>query len=116
VAQKRDLLLQKIISKTMMGVDVDIEAIKSFAKTGSVVGFASLILYFVVDNIFKEPVYKFLGSEKLFILLLVILGVIVTAIILSKRLKPDSSAPNSLGNGPTVNYKNSSTHNGNNRF
>ena len=29
MAQKRDLLLQKIILKTMTGVDVDIEAIKS---------------------------------------------------------------------------------------
>ncbi len=95
---------------------MDVEVIKSFTKTGGAVGSAFFVLYFVVDHLFKEPVYQFLGSEKIFILLLVILGIIVTAVILSRCSKSDSSAPNPPANGPTVNYKNSSTHNGDNRF
>ncbi len=95
---------------------MDIEVIKSFTRTGGAVGFSCLIIYFIVENLFKEPIYQFLGNEKVFILLLVILGVIVTAIILSKGSKPDSSASNTPSNAPTVNYKDSSTHNGDNRF
>ena len=92
---------------------MDIEVIKSFTRTGGAVGSSCLIIYFIVENLFKEPIYQFLGSEKVFILLLAILGIIVTAIILSKGSKPDNSASS---NAPTVNYKDSSTHNGDNRF
>ena len=95
---------------------MDIEIIKSFTKTGGVVGFVFLIIYFIVENLFKEPIYHFFGSEKVFILLLVILGVIVTAIILFKCSKPSGNASNTPSNTPTVNYKDSSTHNGDNRF
>ena len=54
---------------------MDIETVKVFTKTGGTVSVSCFVIYSIVDNLFKEPVYYFLGSEKIFILLLFILGV-----------------------------------------
>lgn len=95
---------------------MDIETIKSLTKTGGAVGSLCLILYLIVDGLFQEPVYEFLGSDKVFILLLSIVGVVLTAIIFAQRRKPLKSDGAPLKSGPIVNYKDSSTHNGDNRF
>jgi uncharacterized membrane protein YoaK (UPF0700 family) len=90
---------------------MDIEIIKSFTKTSSAVGFSCLVLYLVVENLFKEHVYRFLGSENVFILLLAVLGVIVIFLLHTRITEKNKSS-----NRPVVNYKGSSTHNGDNRF
>lgn len=90
---------------------MDIEIIKAFLKTGSPIGVIGLILYLIVDSLFAKDVYQFLGSEKVFILILAVLCVLVTAIIFT--VNRSSSAANS---GPSVTYKDNSTHNGDNRF
>lgn len=95
---------------------MDIEVIKSLTKTGGTVGSACVILYFIVDKLFQEPVYNFLGSDKIFILLLSIIGVVLTAIIVTQRKKPSEISIEQPKCGPTVNYRDSSTHNGDNRF
>lgn len=95
---------------------MDIEVIKSLTKTGGTVGSACVILYFIVDKLFQEPVYNFLGSDKIFILLLSIIGVVLTAIIVTQRTKPSEISIEQPKSGPTVNYRDSSTHNGDNRF
>ena len=95
---------------------MDIEVIKSLTKTGGAVGSACVILYFIVDKLFQEPVYNFLGSDKVFILLLSIIGVVLTAIIVTQRTKPSEISIEQTKSRPTVNYKGSSTHNGDNRF
>lgn len=109
---------------------MDTEMIKSITKTGSVVSLSFLALYLVVDNIFQEAVYKLLGSEKIFIIILVILAIIFTVLlsdIFSKKDRANPNPPRNLpnqpsnsssqpNNAPSVNYKDSSTHNGDNRF
>ncbi|WP_100635521.1 hypothetical protein [Marinomonas sp. ef1] len=95
---------------------MDIEVVKSLTKTGGAVGSFCVILYLMVDKLFQEPVYNFLGSDKVFILLLIILGVVLTAIIVTQRTKSPKSDIKQSKAGPTVNYTDSSTHNGDNRF
>lgn len=95
---------------------MDVDVIKSLTKTGGAVGSLCLILYLIVDGLFQEPVYEFLGGDKVFILLLSIIGVVLTAIIFTQRKKPpktDDAQPNA---SPAVQYNDSSTHNGDNRF
>ena len=95
---------------------MDIEIIKSLTKTGGVVGLLFVILYLMVDNLFKEPVYEFLGSDKIFILLLFVIGAALIAVIVASRKgsakKHDDEKDKA---GPKVIYKDS-THNGDNRF
>lgn len=93
-----------------------IEVVKSLSKTGGAVGSACVILYLIVDKLFQEPVYNFLGSDKMFMLLLSIIGVVLTAIIVTQRTKPSENSIEQPKSGPAVNYRDSSTHNGDNRF
>lgn len=73
---------------------------------------------------FKKTVYEFLGSDKVFILLLAILGTLITAIIFTHRKEPTKLDTKELQKtdskenqqGPTVTYKGNSTHHGDNRF
>lgn len=102
--------------KENQGTDMDIEVVKHLAKTGGTITTASVTLYLVVDNLFKEPVYNFLGSERTFILLLAIIAVALIAVIFSKREKSNQHNATPPKPGPTVNYRDSSTHNGDNRF
>lgn len=95
---------------------MEIEVIKSLTKTGGAVGSACVILYVMVDNLFQESVYIFFGSDKVFILLLSILGVVLTAIIVTQRTKPPESDNEQPEGGPKVIYRDSSTHKGDNRF
>jgi hypothetical protein len=95
---------------------MDIEVVKTLAKTGGVIGSTCGILYVIVDKLFQEPVYNFLGSDKIFILLLSILGVILTAIIVTYRKNSLEKNIEQPEVGPTINYTDTSTHNGDNRF
>lgn len=91
---------------------MDISIIKEFTKTGSTVGFIFLIIYLIVENLFKEPIYQFFGSEKVFIFLLVVFGLLFTAMILHLNKKPSKVTSDTSSK---VIYKDS-THNGDNRF
>ena len=96
---------------------MDIEVVKSLTKAGGTVGSACVILYLIVDKLFQEPVYNFLGNDKIFILLLSIIGVLFTAIIVTQqRTKPSKTPIEQPKFGPAVNYRDSSIHNGDNRF
>lgn len=92
---------------------MDIETVKAFTKSGSAVGLISLVLYLIVDRVFSEPVYTFLGDEKVFIIILSVLAVLVTVILGSVLAKKPAIAPSS---GPQVIYRDRSKHNGDNRF
>tara|TARA_B110000211_G_scaffold114722_1_gene133004 strand:+ start:821 stop:1099 length:279 start_codon:yes stop_codon:yes gene_type:complete len=92
---------------------MDIETVKAFTKSGSAVGLISLVLYLIVDRVFSEPVYTFLGDEKTFIIILSVLAVLVTAILASVLAKKPAIVPPS---GPQVIYRDRSKHNGDNRF
>lgn len=95
---------------------MDIDAIKYLTKTGGVIGSLCVVLYLIVDGLFQAPVYSFLGSDKTFVLLLSIIGVVLTAIIFTQRARSLKTNDVEPKGGPTVNYKDSSTHNGDNRF
>lgn len=92
---------------------MDIETVKAFTKSGSAVGVVSLVLYFIIDKVFSEPVYTFLGDEKVFIIILSVLAVLVTVILGSVLAKKPAIVPPS---GPQVIYRDRSKHNGDNRF
>jgi len=89
---------------------MDIGIIKFFMKTGGIVGAVCLVLFFIVDKVFSEPVYTLLGSQKVFIILLVILGVLTTLII--SYFSNIRSENNKI---VMINYK-KSNHHGDNRF
>lgn len=96
---------------------MDIETVKAFAKGGSVVGFVTMVLYLIVDRVFSEPVYTFLGSENVFLVTLAVLAVLMTVILssaLTKKTLKETPVP--TPSAPVVNYRDRSTHNGDNRF
>ena len=95
---------------------MEFNAIKVLAKTGGAVGSLCVILYLIVDNLFREPVYNFLGSDKVFILLLFVIGVVLIAVISTQWKKASKSDKQEPKAGPSVTYNDSSTHNGDNRF
>lgn len=102
--------------KQVFGTDMDIEIIKSLTKTGGVVGLPFVILYLIVDNLFQESVYKFLGSDKIFILLLFVIGTALVAVIVASRKGPTKKHDVEKDKaGALVTYEDS-THNGDNRF
>ena len=91
---------------------------KAIIKNTGYVGVICFVLYQVVDRIFQKEIYDLIGGEKVFILTLIILGVITVALISAIRSSAAKSNPNPTGSNtsPVVNYKDSSTHNGDNRF
>jgi hypothetical protein len=92
---------------------MDIETIKVFTKSGGAAGLVSLVLYLIVDRVFSEPVYSFLGDEKVFVIILSVLAVLITVMLGSALAKKTVTIEPS---GPQVNYRDRSTHNGDNRF
>lgn len=84
--------------------------------TGSV-GVICFVLYFFIDLIFKKEIYDLLGDERIFILALLILGVLFVALLSALKYQQNKVAEkNNATKGPVIIYKDSSTHNGDNRF
>ncbi len=91
---------------------------KLIVKNTGYAGVICFVLHQVVDRIFQKEIYDLIGGEKVFILILVILGALTVALITAIRSSTakSNSSPAGFRAGPTVNYKDSSTHNGDNRF
>lgn len=89
--------------------------IKIIKATGSV-GVVSFLLYFLVDKLFKQEIYALLGGEKLFIIILIILSILAVALVSAIYVGKPKASSNSGSNGNTVMYKDSSIHQGDNKF
>lgn len=94
--------------------------------TGSV-GLVGLILHYVLQKIYSDKIIDLFGSEKLFTITLLIISLLVAALITaiflhkappsaSEAKKEPEKEPEKEQKGPTVNYNNDATHNGNNNF
>lgn len=85
-------------------------------RTGSV-GVVCFIFYLFIEILFKQEFYNFLGGERIFIIALLIIGVLCIALLSALKYQqkkpPKKISPTK---GPIVTYKDSSTHNGDNRF
>jgi len=97
---------------------MEVQVWKAIIKNTGYVGVICFVLYEVVDRIFQKEIYDLIGGEKIFVLILVVLGVVAVALITAIRSNLSKLNPNSAGSGsgPSVNYKDSSVHNGDNRF
>jgi uncharacterized membrane protein len=85
-------------------------------RTGSV-GAICFVFYFFIVILFKKEVYDLLGSERIFILTLSIIGVLLVALLSALKYQQNKPAEKIRPvKSSVVIYKNSSTHNGDNRF
>lgn len=93
---------------------------KAIKTTGSV-GAVAFLIYTILNYLFSEQIVALFGSEKIFILTVVIISalliILLVAIIKDKgqpKITTQHGGPK-LG-GPKVTYKDNSTHKGDNNF
>ena len=87
--------------------------IKVIKITGSV-GVVAFLLYYLLSELFSEKIINLFGSDKLFLIVLIIISVLSVAImlaIISNKENADGTEKN-----VSITYKGKSTHNGDNKF
>lgn len=92
---------------------MEIGWVKVIKVTGSV-GVISFLIYYLMTQLFSQEIINLFGSDKLFIIALIIVAVLSVAIILAVLGNNESK-----GNGRKnvkITYKGKSVHKGDNKF
>lgn len=88
---------------------------KAIKATGSI-GVVAFLLYTVLNYLFSEQIVILFGSEKMFMITIGITAILLI-ILLVAILKPKEQPISPIQTGsPKVNYRDNSTHNGDNNF
>lgn len=88
---------------------------KAIKATGSV-GVVAFLIYTILKYLFSEQIIALFGSEKLFMLTIVIIaGLLIIFLVAIIKTKGQPEVPVQPGD-PKVTYRDNSTHNGDNNF
>lgn len=88
---------------------------KAIKATGSV-GVVAFLLYTVLNYLFSAQIVTLFGSERMFFVTIGIIAVLLIILIIT-ILKPKEKNEGLVqSGGPKVNYRDDSTHNGDNNF
>lgn len=85
-------------------------------KSTGAVGVISYLIYTVVNHLFNDQIIKLFGSEKLFVISLVVLSSLLIILLVAVLIRTNQKPSNPESGSPKVNYNNNSIHNGDNNF
>lgn len=92
---------------------MEIGWVKIIKVTGSV-GVISFLIYYLMTQLFSQKIINLFGSDKLFIIVLLIAAVLSVAIILAILNSKERKA--SSHKNVRITYKGKSVHKGDNKF
>lgn len=85
-------------------------------KATGAVGVVAFLIYIVVNQIFSEQVVALFGSDRLFVLTIVIIASLLIILLVAIFKSKEKQVSSSQSEGPKVTYNGKSTHNGDNNF